>query len=392
MNARKLSPFILVILAAVATLAAEGDCETRNDPAGPEPTPAVSSTSESTPASEPGSPPGRLLSGGGTVADVVDRVLPGVVKIISPLGAGTGFIISPDGLVVTNRHVVGGAKSVTIELLSGKRLRGRVTFTHRSLDLARVQIEARGHYTAIPVGDSESVRLGEEVIAIGYPLGRMLGDEPTVSVGIVSAKRDNLLQTDAALNPGNSGGPLVNTDGEVVGVVVSRLEEDSQGRPIAGIGFAIPINEVDAKVQGVTRAPTPTPDPNATPAPTPEPTPTPPPTTESIVEPTPTPTVEQALKAFLFCERLRLNEETYWGISPSTLQNLDPRFSGTLEPGDYIRILTPESNNGAIRVKVYPHDLRSVNRESNDRVWIDWDILVLQPEYRFDQLVFTCED
>ena len=112
--------------------------------------------------------------------------------------------------------------------------------------------------------------MGEEVIAIGYPLGRMLGDEPTVNVGIVSAKRDNLLQTDAALNPGNSGGPLVNTDGEVVGVVVSRLEEDSQGRPIAGIGFAIPINEVDAKVQGVTRAPTPTPDPNATPAPTPE--------------------------------------------------------------------------------------------------------------------------
>lgn len=121
-------------------------------------------------------------------------------------------------------------------------------------------------------------------------------------------------------------------------------------------------------------------------------TPTPPPPTESIVEPTPTPTVDQALKAFILCERLRLNEETSWGISPSTLQNLDPRFSGTLEPGDYIRILTPESNNGAIRVKVYPHDLRSVNRESNDRVWIDWDILVLQPEYRFDQLVFTCED
>ena len=121
-------------------------------------------------------------------------------------------------------------------------------------------------------------------------------------------------------------------------------------------------------------------------------TPTPPPTTESIVEPTPT--VEQALKALIFCERLRLNEEIYWGISPSTLQNLDPRFSGTLEPGDYIRILTPESNNGAIRVKVYPHDLRSVNKESKDRVWIDWDILVLQPEYRVDilQLVFTCED
>ena len=121
---------------------------------------------------------------------------------------------------------------------------------------------------------------------------------------------------------------------------------------------------------------------NAPPAPMPEPT----------LAPPPTPTVEQALKAFILCERLRLNEETYWGISPSTLQNLDPRFSGTLEPGDYIRILTPESNNGALRVKVYPHDLRSVSSESNDQVWIDWDILVLQPEYRFDQLVFTCED
>ena len=126
------------------------------------------------------------------------------------------------------------------------------------------------------------------------------------------------------------------------------------------------------------------------PAARPEPTATP--KIEPIVEPTPTPTVDEALRAFLLCERLRLNEEVYWGISPTTLQNLDPRFSGTLEPGDYVRILTPESNNGAIRVKVYPHDLRSVNSESNDQVWIDWDILVLQPEYRLDQLVFTCED
>ena len=147
--------------------------------------------------------------------------------------------------------------------------------------------------------------------------------------------------------------------------------------------------------------PTVTPQPSATPKPiaptqipipTAMPAPTAPPTIEPIVEPTLTPTVEEALQAFLLCERLRLNEEVYWGISPSTLQNLDPRFSGTLEPGDYIRILTPESKNGAIRVKVYTHDLRSVNSESKDQVWIDWDILVLQPEYRLDQLVFACED
>ena len=144
-HTRKLFSLILFALFAVATLAAEGACTVPD--AAPDSQP------------EPGSPPGRLLSGG-TVSDVVERVLPGVVKVISPPRGGTGFIISPDGLVVTNRHVGGGAGSVTIELSSGKRLRGRVTFTHRSLDLAHVQIEARGRYTAIPVGDSESVRLG----------------------------------------------------------------------------------------------------------------------------------------------------------------------------------------------------------------------------------------
>ena len=176
---------------------------------------------------------------------------------------------------------------------------------------------------------------------------------------------------------------------------------------IEGAEISIVGSTLDSATPAPNRTPTPeptptdTPQPSATPKPiaptqipipTAMPAPTAPPTIEPIVEPTLTPTVEEALQAFLLCERLRLNEEVYWGISPSTLQNLDPRFSGTLEPGDYIRILTPESNNGAIRVKVYTHDLRSVNSESKDQVWIDWDILVLQPEYRFDQLVFTCED
>ena len=115
-------------------------------------------------------------------------------------------------------------------------------------------------------------------------------------------------------------------------------------------------------------------------------------TIEPTIEPTSTPTVEEALKALIFCEKLVLKEEIYWGISPSTLANLDPRFSGTLEPGDYIRVLTPKSSDGAIRVKVYPHDLRTVNSQSNDQVWIDWDILFVSPEHRLDQLVFACED
>ena len=145
-----------------------------------------------------------------------------------------------------------------------------------------------------------------------------------------------------------------------------------------GTGAGVP--ETNQKAMPTTAAPPPTALP-LTATPTVE---------RSIAEATPT--VKEALRELIFCEKLALKEEVYWGISPSTLANLDPRFSGTLEPMDYIRILTPESNAGAIRVKVYPHDLRSVSSRSDDQVWIDWDILIMQPEHRFDQLVFSCED
>ena len=244
--------------------------------------------------------PIRLLSDGSEVADVVEKVLPGVVQVLAASSTGTGFIISADGLVVTNRHVVGVANRVQIGLTSGIQVSGQVTFTHSRLDLAYIQIETRQTFTALPIGDSEAIRLGEDVIAIGYPLGSILGRTPTVSVGILSAKRPDLLQTDAALNPGNSGGPLVNTDGEVVGVVVSRLEHDTQGRPVAGVGFAIPINEVDPEVRG--KAPlapsdSSTPLPASTPGvptPTPAPTPTPMPYWDVTVEADPV-TDEQKL-------------------------------------------------------------------------------------------------
>ena len=248
MTARTLFTPILLVLFAVTTLAAE-DCE----PAG--------TRANSTPG--PASVPGQLLNSGDAVADVVEKALPGIVKVITPTGSGTGFIVTRDGLVVTNRHVVGVANHVSIGLNTGKQIRGRVIYRHSNLDLAHIQIEGRQAFTPIPMGDSESVRLGEEVIAIGYPLGNILGKAPTVSVGIISAKRDRLLQTDAALNPGNSGGPLINADGEAVGVVVSRLQTDSSGNAVEGIGFAIPINEV--AVAGEQPAPDPAvPSPPAT--------------------------------------------------------------------------------------------------------------------------------
>ena len=157
-------------------------------------------------------------------------------------------------------------------MASGSEYRGSVTQRHPTLDLAYISIDSSQTFTPIAVGDSDEVRVGAEVIAIGFPLGSALGSEPTVSVGIISAKRDARLQTDASLNPGNSGGPLLNMFGQVIGVVVSRVEADSAGRPISGIGFAIPINEVKMELGGqVSPAgpvlPTPTPFPAIGPTP-----------------------------------------------------------------------------------------------------------------------------
>ena len=190
------------------------------------------------------------LSSGLSVADVVENALPSVARIVTGSGTGTGFVINESGLLVTNKHVVDGYASVRVEMATGSEYRGSVTRTHPTLDLAYIDIDSTQTFTPIAVGDSDDVRVGAEVIAIGFPLGSTLGDEPTVSRGIISAKRDGRLQTDASVNPGNSGGPLLDMFGQAVGVVVSRVEESSSGRPIMGIGFAIPINEVKAELGG----------------------------------------------------------------------------------------------------------------------------------------------
>ena len=184
------------------------------------------------------------LSSGLSVADVVENALPSVVQIIAGSGSGTGFIVNESGLVVTNKHVVDGASQVTLRLASGGNFRGSVVERHRRLDLAYIEIDSGRSFTPIAIGDSANIRVGEAVIAIGFPLGSSLRQEPTVSVGIISAKRNGRLQTDASLNPGNSGGPLLNMYGQAIGVVTSRVDSTNSGRPVAGIAFAIPINEV----------------------------------------------------------------------------------------------------------------------------------------------------
>ncbi len=228
---------------------------------------------------------GQTLSGGRTVADIVEAVLPSVVQISVRGGSGSGFIIESSGLVVTNRHVVNDAETVRIQSTSGRRYQGRVTRRESDADLAYIQIEQGQSFQALPLGDSGSLRIGEEVIAIGFPLVDQLPESanPTVTLGIVSAKRAGLLQTDAAVNPGNSGGPLLNASGRVVGVVVSRLEDDRQGGMVAGIGFAIPISQVSGAGSAIANN---TPTPGLAPAPrtdeTPSLTPTPAPTPTAI--------------------------------------------------------------------------------------------------------------
>jgi serine protease Do len=158
-----------------------------------------------------------------------------------PRGVGSGFIVSADGFVMTNAHVVEGADEVIVTLTDKREFKARIVGSDRRTDVAVVKIEAAG-LPSVKLGDASRVRVGEWVMAIGSPFGL----ENTVTAGIVSAKqRDTgdylpFIQTDVAINPGNSGGPLINMRGEVIGIN-SQIYSRSGG--FQGISFAIPIDE-----------------------------------------------------------------------------------------------------------------------------------------------------
>ncbi|MEM9266724.1 MAG: HhoA/HhoB/HtrA family serine endopeptidase [Cyanobacteria bacterium P01_F01_bin.13] len=161
-------------------------------------------------------------------------------------GLGSGFIISDDGRIITNAHVVDGADTVTVTLKDGRILDGRVLGSDPVTDIAVIKVDERNLPT-VALGDSDQLQPGEWSIAIGNPLGL----DNTVTVGIVSAvgrssnqvgvpdKRVEFIQTDTAINPGNSGGPLLNQQGEVIGVNTAIINGAQ------GLGFAIPINMVE---------------------------------------------------------------------------------------------------------------------------------------------------
>jgi putative serine protease PepD len=203
----------------------------------------------------------------GSVADVAAHVLPSVVQIkvntSQGQATGSGFVIDEAGLLVTNNHVVSGADGrVRVSFVDGTTATANVVGTSPSYDLAVLKISAK-NLTALPLGNSDSIVVGDPVIAIGSPLGL----SGTVTSGIVSAKNRpvtageqgtdensfiNAIQTDAAINPGNSGGPLVDLDGEVIGVnsAIATLSSGVGGESGSiGVGFAIPINQVRRTVE-----------------------------------------------------------------------------------------------------------------------------------------------
>jgi serine protease Do len=159
-------------------------------------------------------------------------------------GAGTGFIIDEDGFILTNHHVIDGAERIMVRLTDGRHLRAERIGSDPDTDIALIKVESPRPFPVAPLGDSDSLRVGEWVIAIGNPLAY----EHTVTVGVVSfigrklfdTSLDRYIQTDAAINFGNSGGPLINARGEVIGINAAISSRASN------IGFAVPINQASA--------------------------------------------------------------------------------------------------------------------------------------------------
>ncbi|MGJ8544201.1 MAG: Do family serine endopeptidase [Sulfitobacter sp.] len=164
-------------------------------------------------------------------------------------GLGSGFIISADGQIVTNHHVVAGAETVTVKMADGRAFEAKVQGSDAATDIALLKIEADVELPFVDFGSSETMRVGDEVVAVGNPFG--LGG--TVTSGIISAKSrninagplDDFIQTDASINRGNSGGPLFNNAGDVIGVNTAILSPDGGS---VGIGFAVPSDLVQEVV------------------------------------------------------------------------------------------------------------------------------------------------
>jgi putative serine protease PepD len=201
-------------------------------------------------------PSGQQATTLSDVEDVAAQVLPGVVSIAvngpRGIGTGSGVVISSDGQILTNNHVVEGGGDINVTFHDGTTASAEVVGTDPTTDLAVIQAEDVSGLTAVELGSSDDLQVGQQVVAIGSPFGL----EGTVTTGIVSALERpvsagsgtggsaviDAIQTDAPINPGNSGGPLVNMSGQVVGINSAIYAPSAQGGSV-GLGFAIPIDQ-----------------------------------------------------------------------------------------------------------------------------------------------------
>ena len=207
------------------------------------------------------------LHSGPTIAELVARLRPSLAYIRTSSGSGSGFVYDQSGLVATNAHVVDCCRNVTVTINS-RRYQGTVLGRDDRADLAVVRVNSDSNFTQALLGNGRQVAVGDEVVALGFPLN--LGDDLTATKGIVSSRRTlggyEHFQHDASINPGNSGGPLINLDGVVIGMNTSKH------RNAEGVGFALSVREMDGRLAALTgsaSAATPQPLPTLTRKPTP---------------------------------------------------------------------------------------------------------------------------
>ena len=211
----------------------------------------------------------------GDIYSILDRVEPAVVSVsvsgfaqddltsVTPrAGAGTGVILTPDGDVLTNAHVIANAGAIKVKLPTGDKTYDAVLLgSDPAADVAVIHVQGVSNLPTVTLGRSANVRVGDQVVAIGNALA--LPGGPTVTTGIVSAldrtigsgtrRLTNLIQTDAAINPGNSGGPLVNANAEVVGINTAVIQASSQG-DAQNIGFAIASDTIRPMIEDLRQA------------------------------------------------------------------------------------------------------------------------------------------
>ncbi|EOS64982.1 S1C family serine protease [Oscillibacter sp. 1-3] len=171
-------------------------------------------------------------------------------------GAGSGFVLTPDGFIATNYHVIDGAETVKVTFYNGDAYDAEIIGGDEDYDIAVIKVEAE-NLQPVTMGDSTLLNVGDRVLAIGNPLGELTFSQTGGMVSSVNRAINvegvpfNMIQTDASINPGNSGGPMFNQYGQVVGIVSAKYTNTSSGASAEGLGFAIPINDVAAMIQDI---------------------------------------------------------------------------------------------------------------------------------------------